>query len=175
MLENGCAFGQNISAEKSGSPAARIEDDSMLALSEKSISLLHNKEIPSRKDIERLQEAMLPIQCEQPIPEHHFCPGVYARELVVPAGMLIVGKIHKHDHFIFVLSGKAEVASEFGKELVEAGHFSISKAGVKRVVLALEDTRFVTIHHNSEDSQDLSVIEDAHIEHEHKRIFEVMP
>jgi quercetin dioxygenase-like cupin family protein len=88
------------------------------------------------------------------------------RELVVPAGMLMVGKIHKHAHFLMVLKGKAEVISEFGRMIVEAGHLSVSPAGVKRVVLALENTQFVTVHVNKNDSQDLQIIEAEHIEPE---------
>ena len=119
--------------------------------------------VPTREQILKLQAAMVPIQCEQPEPIHRFAPGMYMRELTVPAGMLIVGKTHRHDHFLMVMSGKAEVVSEFGREIVEAGHISMSKAGVKRIVLAIEDTRFITIHHNASDSQDLEVVEAEHI------------
>lgn len=126
----------------------------------------HVDEPPTLEKIKRLQDAMVPLQCEQPEPRHFFAPGMYLRELVVPAGMLIVGKIHKHEHFLMVLKGRAEVISEFGRMTVEAGHISISPAGVKRIVLALEDTQFVTVHVNKEDSHDLTVIEAEHIEPE---------
>lgn len=122
--------------------------------------------LPTREQIVRLQEAMLPIESKQPEPRHFFAPGMYLRELVVPAGMLMVGKIHKHAHFLMVLKGRAEVISEFGRMVVEAGHISISPAGVKRVVLALEDTQFVTVHVNKTDTEDLEVIEAEHIEPE---------
>lgn len=121
---------------------------------------------PSREQIVRLQEAMLSKQCEQPEPTHFFAPGMYLRELTVPAGMLLVGKTHKHTHFLVVTKGRAEVISEFGRALVEPGHISVSQAGVKRVVLALEDTQFITVHLNPSDTQDLAVVEDEHIEPE---------
>jgi hypothetical protein len=121
---------------------------------------------PTREQITRLQEAMLPIQCPQPEPTHFFAPGMYLRELTVPAGMLLVGKIHKHSHFLVVTKGRAEVISEFGRTIVEPGHISVSQAGVKRVVLALEDTQFITVHLNSTDTEDLAVIEAEHIEPE---------
>lgn len=121
---------------------------------------------PTREQITRLQEAMLPIQCPQPEPTHFFAPGMYLRELTVPAGMLLVGKIHKHSHFLVVTKGRAEVISEFGRTIVEPGHISVSQAGVKRVVLALEDTQFITVHLNSTDTQDLAVVEAEHIESE---------
>ena len=122
--------------------------------------------LPTREQITRLQSAMVPIQCEQPTPGHHFAPGMYLRELTVPAGMLIVGKIHKHAHFLMVLKGRARVTSEFGDDILEAGYIGVSQPGVKRVVQAIEDTLFVTVHVNKEDSQDLVVIEAEHIEPE---------
>lgn len=121
---------------------------------------------PSKEQIVRLQEAMLPHQCEQPEPTHFFAPGMYLRELTVPAGMLLVGKTHKHAHFLVVTKGRAEVISEFGRTIVEPGHISVSQAGVKRVVLALEDTQFITVHLNPSDTQDLAVVEAEHIEPE---------
>lgn len=123
-------------------------------------------EPPTRDQIIQLQSAMVPHQCEQPDPRHFFAPGMYLRELTVPAGMLMVGKTHKHAHFLLVLKGRAEVISEFGRMVVEAGHISISQPGVKRVVLAIEDTQFVTVHLNQSDTQDLEIIEAEHIEPE---------
>ena len=122
--------------------------------------------VPTREQITLLQEAMLPIQSEQPEPKHFFAPGMYLRELTVPAGMLLVGKTHKYAHFLVVTKGRAEIISEFGRTIVEPGHISVSQAGVKRIVLALEDTQFITVHLNPSDTTDLVVIEDEHIEPE---------
>lgn len=122
--------------------------------------------VPTREQIVKLQEAMLPIQSEQPEPTHFFAPGMYLRELTIPAGMLMVGKIHKHAHFLMVLKGRAEVISEFGRMVVEAGHISVSPPGVKRIVLALEEVQFVTVHVNPTDTEDLTAIEAEHIEAE---------
>jgi hypothetical protein len=122
--------------------------------------------IPTREQIADLQAAMIPHRCELPIPTHFFAPGMYLRELTVPAGMLIVGKIHKHAHFLIVTKGLAEVISEFGRTIVEPGHISVSQPGSKRVVLALVDTQFLTVHVNPSDTEDLTVIESEHIEPE---------
>jgi mannose-6-phosphate isomerase-like protein (cupin superfamily) len=158
----------NNRTELSELPVAHssMDEETMLTVSVNHEVQAQAAELPTREKIQRLQEAMLPMQSKQPEPRHFFAPGMYLRELVVPAGMLMVGKIHKHEHFLLVLKGRAEVISEFGRVVVEAGHISISPAGVKRVVLALEDTQFVTVHVNKEDSQDLAVIEAAHIDPE---------
>ena len=36
-------------------------------------------------------------QAELP-PKHSFSPGIYVRELAIPEGTLLIGKIHKHRH-----------------------------------------------------------------------------
>lgn len=123
--------------------------------------------LPSRDAICRLQEAMAPMACALPEPVHIFHPGWYERRLTVPAGMCIVGKIHRHDHILGVISGRAVVVSEFGRDEVRGGFLDVSKAGVKRVVLAIEDTLFVTIHANPTNERDLAVIEAQHIEPEY--------
>ena len=122
--------------------------------------------MPSREQILDLQSAMLPHQCEMPEAIHRFAPGMYMREFNMPAGMLVVGKRHKHAHFMMLISGRAQIVSEFGNEILEAGHIAVSQPGVKRVVLALEDARFITLHVNKDDCEDLAVIEAEHIEPE---------
>lgn len=94
---------------------------------------------------------------ETPV-KHYFTEGAYAREMLIPAGTLIVGKIHKHAHLNFITKGKVAVVTEFGKEIITAPTTMISKAGTKRVVLALEDTLWTTVHVT--DETDLEKIED---------------
>jgi quercetin dioxygenase-like cupin family protein len=121
---------------------------------------------PTREQIERLQATMLPIATAMPEAVHHFAPGMYGREFSMPAGMLVVGKIHKHGHIMMVVKGRATVLDEFGRYEVAAGFVQASRPGAKRVVLAHEDTTFVTVHLNPTDTQDLVLIEAEHIEPE---------
>lgn len=121
---------------------------------------------PTREQIEHLQAAMLPIQCAMPEAVHHFAPGMYGREFSMPAGMAVVGKIHRHGHLMMVVKGRATVVDEFGRYEVQAGFVQSSRPGAKRVVYAHEDTTFVTVHLNPTDTQDLDAIEAEHIEPE---------
>lgn len=113
----------------------------------------------TRGQILRLQQSMLPHACEMFPHIDHFAPGLYLREFRMPAGSLVVGKTHRHAHPMLVTKGRAIVVSVFGRQVVEAGHVSISQPGAKRVVLALEDTVFITVHANPDDCRDLDVIE----------------
>jgi len=119
-----------------------------------------------REQIMALQRAMAPVQGIPPEPEHHFARGMYARALTIPAGMVVVGKHHKHEHFVFVAKGRAVIVSEFGRQEVEAGFIAVSPPGIKRAVYAHEDTMFVTLHLNPTDTQDMVQVEAEHIEPE---------
>lgn len=81
---------------------------------------------------------------------HHFAPGVYAREIFIPKGTLLVGKIHRTEHINIVSIGDITVVSEAGLVRLKAPHTLISKPGTKRVGYAHEDTVWITIHPTDE-------------------------
>ncbi len=121
---------------------------------------------PARNKIEQLQEEMLKHRCDMPEAEHFFAPGMYGRKFPLPAGMTVVGKRHKHAHFLMILKGKTAIVDEEKRVIAEAGDVFVSQPGVKRVVHALEDTIFFNVHLNPSDTQDLEQIEFEHIEDE---------
>ena len=84
--------------------------------------------LPTRAQIVELQELMKAVEVPPPEPTHFFASGMYLRELTVQAGMRIVGKIHRHSHFLIVTKGLATVISEFGRETVGPGHISDRKS-----------------------------------------------
>lgn len=91
---------------------------------------------------------------------HMFAPGVYARRFDLPADSMVVGKIHKHAHMNFLMTGVVTVASEFHTETFAAPRIWVSEVGIKRAVYTIEDAVWVTIHPNPSDTQDLGEIED---------------
>lgn len=84
-------------------------------------------------------------QIEIPVTQY-FCNGVYAREITIPAGVILTGKIHKHPCLSAVLTGKMEVITDQGPKIIEAPLFYESPAGVKRAGRCLEDCRWITFH-----------------------------
>jgi len=88
---------------------------------------------------------------------HHFAPGAYGRQILLPKGVLVVGKIHKHAHLNMVMQGKVTVGTEDGIKHIEAPAVFVSSPGTKRVVFAHEDTIWVTVHVT--ESRDLDEIE----------------
>tara|TARA_A100001391_G_scaffold177346_2_gene141098 strand:- start:4937 stop:5461 length:525 start_codon:yes stop_codon:yes gene_type:complete len=92
---------------------------------------------------------------------HYFSDGIYVREITIPAGMVIVGKIHKHRHPNFLIKGKVMVITEQkGEEILEGPCFMMSEGGTKRALYAVTDLVWTTIHHNPTNTQDLDKIED---------------
>jgi hypothetical protein len=113
-----------------------------------------------RAHIFRLQEHLLTQESalDQCPVRHIFAPGCYAREMTIPKGIVIIGKIHRHRHVNIISKGKVRVATEFGIEQFEAPYTFVSEVGTKRAVFTLEETVWTTIHVTNET--DLDKIED---------------
>lgn len=98
---------------------------------------------------------------------HYFSPKdekygccTYAREMFIPKGTLIIGKIHRHQHLNFISKGKVKVVTEFGTKYLEAPCTFVSEVGLKRAVYAEEDTIWTTVHLTQfESEKDLEKIE----------------
>lgn len=104
---------------------------------------------------------------------HMFSNGVYTREISVPKGTYVMGKIHRHEHPSFLIQGAIIVMTEGGVERVDAYSAMLSPPGVKRFFFTLEDTIWVTVHRtnatNVADAEKeiiAATYEDMGIEHE---------
>jgi len=94
--------------------------------------------------------------------KHTFSDGIYVREIFIPAGTMLTGKIHKHQHPNFLMSGEVVVVTEEGGEEHLVGPMSImSPPGTKRALHALTDLVWITVHHNPENYQDLESLENV--------------
>lgn len=89
---------------------------------------------------------------------HIFAPGAYAREMSIKAGHWAIGKIHKHAHLSFITKGRIAVLTEDGPTVIMAPYTFVNTPGTKRVVLALEDTIWTTVHIT--EKTDLAEIEE---------------
>lgn len=88
---------------------------------------------------------------------HRFAPNLYLREIFMPAGTQIIGKIHATEHFNILLTGKCTVITAESVEYLEAPYTFISKAGIQKVVIVHEDCIWQTTHVTNET--DLEKIE----------------
>lgn len=80
-------------------------------------------------------------------PVHHFADGLYAREITIPAGTLLTGKIHKTRHLNIVSAGEITVWSAGeGSRRIRAPFTFVAEPGSRRVGFAHEDTVWTTVH-----------------------------
>ena len=91
--------------------------------------------------------------------KHTFSDGIYVREMFVPKGMMLVGKIIKQTHHIFLMSGKIAIITEDGEKIMEGPCSVVAKGGTKRVGYALTDVVWINVHPNITDTQDLDKLE----------------
>ncbi len=91
--------------------------------------------------------------------KHTFLNGMYMRELFIPKGSLLIGKIHKLPCLNVVSKGDISVLTESGSARVTAGYSVQSPAGIQKVGYAHEDTVFINVFRT--DETDAATIEDA--------------
>ena len=78
---------------------------------------------------------------------HIFTPGLYARELSLPRGSVVVTKIHNTEHPFVVSKGVVRVFIEgVGWETITAPHLGVTKPLTRRVALIVEDCVWTTFH-----------------------------
>ena len=126
--------------------------------------------VPSREQINALQAEMVNMPQAELKTDHYFSGGMYCRRVFRSAGTLIVGKIHKEDHLFMCASGQIMAWTENGMKTLNAGDVVESKAGTKRVTLALTDAIGITIHKT--DEKDLEIIEKQLIEPDNLALFD---
>jgi hypothetical protein len=78
---------------------------------------------------------------------HRFTKGLYVREIFIPAGHLVVGRIHKDEHYNVITKGAVSVLTEGdGLQFLQGSVSMISPAGCKRVLFTHEDTWWTVTH-----------------------------
>lgn len=118
-------------------------------------------QLQTRTLIQEIQRVMLE-HATQTVPEvcvvqHTFSPGCYTRTMFIPKGTRIVGKIHRHAHTNIISVGAVQVLTEWGVQEYEGFCIFVSEPGTKRVVHAVQDTVWSTVHLTNET--DLAIIE----------------
>lgn len=111
-------------------------------------------EVEQASKIAALEESMKGLPQFKEELFHHFCQGVYARQMNVPKGTVLVGKKHKRDCINFIMAGEVEVVSAEGKQRAKAPEIFVSPAGTKRAMVAIEDLTWVTVHASEETDLD---------------------
>jgi len=114
-------------------------------------------------DIHKLQEVAAKLPQATLDTTHFFANGMYCRVLFRKADTLIIGKVHRHEHFYIVACGEVTVLSDGRKERISGPCVIVSKPGTKRAVYSHTDATCLTVHrteHTDLDKIEAEIIED---------------
>ena len=122
---------------------------------------MHDLQVPTADKVAALKSAMLrmPQWQAEPHTKHFFADGVYARWLARPAGVTIVGRVHKREHLYFVVSGTIKVTTDEGIREITGPQIVLSKPGTQRAVYAVTDALCVVFVRYDSESRDLGDVE----------------
>ena len=94
--------------------------------------------------------------------DHHFSGGLYAKQMHIPAGYLVVGHRHKYDHLSVLAEGSVSVTVEGSTAEYHAPACINIEAHKHHEIVALTPVVWYCIHATSETDKDL--IDDVLIE-----------
>lgn len=100
--------------------------------------------------LERICEQLPQVPCRV---RNHFAPGLYAREMTVPAGVIATGAVHKTEHMTIIV-GHCFLTTEEGTREFRGHHTIVSKPGAKRAIYAVSETILTTLHPTEETDED---------------------
>jgi hypothetical protein len=126
--------------------------------------------MPWRQKIKTIVQEMGKMeQVECPL-RHHFLPGLYIREIFMPAGSVVIGKIHRTRHFNIIQSGHVSLVDESGTTDLFGPCTFVSEAGVQKTLYIHTDCTWSCIHltHN----KDMESLEDELIEPDNYPVFD---
>jgi|SRR5690606_32648477 len=115
--------------------------------------------------MQNLKEAQIELKVN-----HYFAHGFYIRELLIPKGVILVGKIHKYKQFHVITKGDISFNDGDKIKRFKAPSNIISDAGSKRIAFAHEDTTWLMPHRT--DETDLVKIENYFIAHSENEYLE---
>lgn len=86
----------------------------------------------------KLPQAHIPVT-------HHYAGGIYIREITIPAGTAITGRIYLDDHFDIMVSGEIIVSSIDGIKHLSGFNLFKGNQGKKRAGYTITNVHWFTI------------------------------
>ena len=98
-------------------------------------------------ELSTLPEAKIPLT-------HIFTEGLYIRQAYAPAGSMFTTVHHNTEHPFILISGTTEVISNEDASSITGPFMGITKKGTRRLVHAITDAMYLTIHANPDNLTD---------------------
>lgn len=120
------------------------------------MELLKTSDVVEIRDKIFAAEEFMKQQPQIDIPvQHYFSDGVYAREIKIPAGVILTGEIHKFRQLNILSFGEMSVYTEQGIQRVSAPFTVVSPPGTKRIAYTHTECVWTTIHGTDETDVDI--------------------
>lgn len=93
---------------------------------------------------------------------HHFMNGVYAKELHIPRGFVLVSHRHRYDHLSILASGEIWLTVDGATRTINGPRAITIRAGTEHTVRAITDAVWFCVHPT--DETDIEKIDETLIE-----------
>lgn len=122
-----------------------------------------------REKVSTLQKELSKFPQYEPTTTHYFHGGMYCRQVWRDAGVLVVGKVHKKEHFYLIVSGTVVITTDEGVQRITGPQLLCSRPGTKRAVYSETDALCMTFHRT--DSVTVEEAEEELVEPEENPMF----
>ena len=92
-----------------------------------------------------LEREILQYPQVEPETKHYFAHGTYTREMLIPKGLVLTGKMHKNSCINILSAGKMLIFTDEGSREISAPHTFVSSPVLKKAGYALEDCVFINV------------------------------
>lgn len=116
---------------------------------------VQSKKATAQQKAKRLEESLLSVpQVDCPV-EHYFAPGVWARQITIPAGVVLVGAIHKTDNLAVLSKGTILLVTDEQPVELTAPCTVMVRAGQKNAAVAVTDAVWTNFFPNPDDETEI--------------------
>ena len=105
-----------------------------------------NISLPTQSQMYKLEEKLQQLPQSDFSLINRFADGLYARQVTIQKNCLLTSKVHLKEHFAFILTGDISVWTDKDYQRIRAPCVLTTKPGTKRVLLAHEETVWITVH-----------------------------
>jgi hypothetical protein len=112
-----------------------------------------------RVAVQRLQAEVSAMPQYEPKTKHYFHAGMYCREVWRHAGVLVVGRVHKKEHFYVIAQGTVLITTDEMVDRITGPAVLMCKPGTKRAVYSETEALCMTFH-----VTDAKTVEEAEID-----------
>ena len=111
-----------------------------------------------RAKVDRLHayvETLPQVDC--PV-RHYFAPGLFAREITIPAGVVLIGAVHRIENLAVLSKGRLLLATPAGPVEITAPHTLTVMPGDKNSATALEESVWTNFWPNPDNEKSIDLL-----------------